>query len=71
MNIAKNIGSADKIARLVVGALLIVLTLTGTIGLWGWIGVVPIATALMNWCPAYTLLGIKTYSTDNSPTPSN
>ena len=48
MNIAKNIGSADKIARLVVGALLIVLTLTGTIGLWGWIGVVPIATALMN-----------------------
>jgi O-antigen ligase len=71
MNIAKNIGSADKIARLVVGALLIVLTLTGTIGLWGWIGVVPIATALMNWCPAYTLLGIKTCPTDNSATPSN
>ncbi|MDG4562342.1 MAG: DUF2892 domain-containing protein [Candidatus Competibacter sp.] len=68
---AKNIGSADKIARLVVGALLIVLTLTGTIGLWGWIGVVPIATALMNWCPAYTLLGIKTCPTDNSATPSN
>ncbi len=56
MNIVKNIGSADKIARLVVGALLIVLTLTGTIGLWGWIGVVPIVTALMNWCPAYTIL---------------
>ena len=71
MNIAKNIGSADKIARLVVGALLIVLTLTGTIGLWGWIGVVPIVTALMNWCPAYTLLGIKTCPTDNSATPSN
>lgn len=71
MNIAKNIGSADKIARLVVGALLIVLALTGTIGLWGWIGVVPIVTALMNWCPAYTLLGIKTCPTDNSATPSN
>ena len=71
MNIAKNIGSADKIARLVVGALLIVLALTKTIGLWGWIGVVPIVTALMNWCPAYTLLGIKTYPTDNSPTSSN
>lgn len=71
MNIVKNIGSADKIARLVVGALLIVLTLTGTIGLWGWIGVVPIVTALMNWCPAYTLLGIKTCPTDNSATPSN
>ena len=71
MNIAKNIGSADKIARLVVGALLIVLTLTGTIGLWGWIGVVPIATALMNWCLAYTLLGIKTCPTVNAATPSN
>lgn len=71
MNIAKNIGSADKIARLVVGALLIVLALTKTIGLWGWIGVVPIVTALMNWCPAYTLLGIKTCPTDNSATPLN
>lgn len=71
INIVKNIGSADKIARLVVGALLIVLALTKTIGLWGWIGVVPIVTALMNWCPAYTLLGIKTCPTDNSATPSN
>ena len=60
MSITPNVGSADKIARLVVGALLIVLALTNVIGVWGWIGVVPIATALMNWCPAYTLLGIKT-----------
>ena len=71
MNIVKNIGSADKIARLVVGALLIVLALTGTIGSWGWIGVAPIVTALMNWCPAYTLLGVKTCPTGNPPTPSN
>ena len=70
MNIVKNIGSADKIARLVVGALLIVLALMGTIGWWGLIGVVPIATALINWCPAYSLLGIKTCPTDNPPTPS-
>jgi hypothetical protein len=69
MNIAQNIGSADKIARIVVGALLIILALMGTIGVWGWIGVVPIATALMGWCPAYTLLGIKTCPTQNhSPT---
>ena len=71
MNIVKNIGSADKIARLVVGTLLIVLALMGTIGWWGLIGVVPIATALMNWCPAYTLLGIKTCPTDHSPTAVN
>ena len=71
MNMNKNIGSADKIARLVIGALLIVLALTETIGWWGWIGVVPVATALLNWCPAYTLLGIRTCPTDNAPTPSN
>lgn len=67
MNLAKNVGSADKIARIIVGALLIVLALMGTIGVWGWIGVVPIATALMGWCPAYTLLGIKTCPTQNNP----
>ena len=63
MNIAQNVGSADKIARLVVGGLLILLALMGQIGVWGWIGVIPIATALMGWCPAYTLLGIKTCPT--------
>jgi hypothetical protein len=67
MDITKNVGSADKIARIVVGALLILLSLMGTIGWWGWIGVVPIATALMGWCPAYTLFGIKTCPTGNPP----
>ncbi|MGO2132178.1 MAG: YgaP family membrane protein [Halomonas sp.] len=56
----KNVGGIDKIARIVVGALLIVLALTGTIGVWGWIGVVPLATGLFNTCPAYKLLGINT-----------
>ena len=67
MNIVKNIGSTDKIARLVIGTLLIVLALTVAIGWWGLIGVVPIVTALINWCPAYTLLGIKTCPIDNKP----
>ncbi len=67
MNFDKNIGSADKIARLVVGALLILLALLGQIGAWGWIGIVPIVTALLGWCPAYTLFGIKTCPTGNPP----
>lgn len=67
MNITQNVGSTDKIIRIAVGALLILLALTGTIGWWGWIGVVPIASALMGWCPAYTLLGIKTCPTNNPP----
>ncbi len=56
----KNVGRADKIIRIVAGAALIGLTLAGIIGVWGWIGVVPLATGLMGWCPAYSLLGIKT-----------
>ncbi|XGA79180.1 DUF2892 domain-containing protein [Halomonas sp. CH40] len=58
-----NVGGIDKIARIAIGALLIVLALTGTIGVWGWIGVVPLATGLLNTCPAYSLLGINTCKT--------
>jgi len=55
-----NVGGIDKIARIVVGAVLILLALTGTIGVWGWIGVLPLATGLFNFCPAYKLLGMNT-----------
>lgn len=67
MNMTPNIGSTDKLVRLVVGALLMLLALFGTIGWWGWIGVVLVATALMNWCPGYSLLGIKTSPTSSPP----
>lgn len=55
-----NVGGIDKIALIVVGAVLILLALTGTIGVWGSIGVVPLATGLFNFCPAWKLLGINT-----------
>lgn len=55
-----NVGGIDKILRILVGIVLIVLALTGTIGVWGWIGVLPLATGLFNFCPAYKLLGINT-----------
>lgn len=55
-----NEGNIDRILRIVAGLVLIALTLTGTIGVWGWIGVVPIITGAIGWCPAYTLLGIRT-----------
>ncbi|MBU0593276.1 MAG: DUF2892 domain-containing protein [Pseudomonadota bacterium] len=56
----KNVGNIDKAVRIVAGAALIGLSLAGIIGVWGWIGVVPLVTGLMGWCPAYSLLGIKT-----------
>jgi len=62
MQISKNLGSADRIARLVGGALLVILALTGTIGVWGWLGLIFVATAFMNFCPIYKVLGVKTCS---------
>lgn len=60
----KNVGGIDKIARIVIGAVLIGLAVTGNIGVWGWIGILPLATGLLNTCPAYKLLGINTCKID-------
>ena len=56
----KNVGAVDRILRVIVGAMLIALVFVGPQTLWGWIGLIPIATALIGWCPAYRLLGIRT-----------
>lgn len=55
----KNVGSLDKILRIVIGALLIVGALMGY-GTWMWIGVIPLATGLMNSCPLYSVFGFST-----------
>jgi len=55
-----NEGSLDRIARIVAGLVLIGLAATGTVGMWGWIGVVPLLTGAIGWCPLYTMLGINT-----------
>ncbi len=55
-----NVGSTDRLLRIVVGIALIALAATGTIGAWGYIGVVPLATGLLRNCPAYSLLGMNT-----------
>lgn len=56
----KNVGGIDKILRIVVGLVLIALAATGTIGVWGYVGLVPLATGLMGWCALYPLLGMNT-----------
>ncbi|MDD4865286.1 MAG: DUF2892 domain-containing protein [Alishewanella agri] len=55
-----NVGGIDKVLRIIVGIALIATAATGVIGAWGWIGVVPLLTGLFNFCPLYTLIGIKT-----------
>ncbi|CAA6603613.1 MAG: DUF2892 domain-containing protein [Alphaproteobacteria bacterium] len=57
---SKNVGGIDRILRIVVGLALIGATLAGLLPVWGWIGVVPLATGAIGWCPAYLPFGIKT-----------
>ncbi len=58
-----NVGGVDRILRIVVGLVLIGLTVTGTIGVWGWLGVVPLATGAIGWCPPYAIFGWNTCAT--------
>lgn len=55
-----NVGGMDRILRVLVGIVLLALTLTGQIGVWGWIGVVPLVTGLFKFCPLYRVLGLNT-----------
>jgi hypothetical protein len=54
-----NVGTIDRIVRAALGLALLGLAITGTIGLWGYIGVVPLLTAAIGYCPAYHVLGIS------------
>ncbi len=55
-----NVGGIDRALRIVVGIALVALAATGTVGAWGWIGIIPLATGTIKFCPLYTLLGIDT-----------
>lgn len=52
----------DRTVRVFAGLLLIGLAVTGAIGLWGYVGVVPLVTGIVGHCPIYSVLGINTCS---------
>jgi hypothetical protein len=56
---SSNVGGLDCIARIVAGLILIALAVNGVIGVWGVIGVVPVATGLFRFCPLYSIIGIR------------
>lgn len=56
----RNVGGTDKILRIVVGLALISLVFIGPQTLWGLLGIIPLATGLINFCPLYSLLKIST-----------
>lgn len=56
----RNEGSVDRALRVVAGLAVLSLVFVGPKTPWGWVGLVPILTGLIGWCPLYTLLGINT-----------
>lgn len=55
-----NVGTIDRVLRVVGGLVLITLAATGTVGMWGWIGVIVLLTGIFRFCPAYALMGTNT-----------
>ena len=55
-----NAGKIDRVVRVIVGLVLIALVFVGPQTVWGWIGLVPLATGLIGFCPLYAILGINT-----------
>jgi hypothetical protein len=60
-----NLGSTDRALRIFAGSLLILLSLLNVIGAWGWIGLLPIATGALRFCPAYAVLGLRSCPLEN------
>ena len=58
-----NVGTIDRIIRILIGLSLIAATLMGAIGAWGWLGVIPLATGVFRFCPAYLPFGLSTCQT--------
>ena len=56
----QNVGGIDKILRIIVGIALIAATVLGYLPIWGYIGVVPLVTGLIGFCPLYPLFGLST-----------
>ena len=54
-----NMGGIDRTLRIVVGAALVVATAMGAIPVWGYVGVIPLVTGLVGFCPLYPLIGFS------------
>ena len=62
----QNVGTVDRVVRILAGGLLIAASLLGYIGPWGWLGVIPLATGLFRFCPAYWAFGWSTCPTETA-----
>lgn len=55
-----NVGTIDRVIRIVLGLSLILAAVSGMIGVWGWLGIIPLATGTFRFCPAYLPFGLST-----------
>ncbi len=55
-----NEGIGDRIIRIIIGIVLLAIVFWGPKTPWGWLGLIPLITGIIGFCPLYTLLGIKT-----------
>ena len=56
----KNVGSAERVIRVVLGLVVLSMAFVGPQSPWAYLGIIPLATGLIGWCPPYALLGIST-----------
>lgn len=57
-----NEGTIDRALRVIAGLVLVTLAATGTVGAWGWIGLLPLVTGAIGFCPAYAIFGMNSCS---------
>jgi hypothetical protein len=55
-----NIGTPERLFRALLGIAILSLAVVGPRSPWGYVGIVPLLTALLGWCPLYRILGIST-----------
>ncbi len=55
-----NENTLDRVLRIIAGLVLIALVFFGPQTFWGWIGLIPLLTGLIGWCPLYAILGLNT-----------
>lgn len=63
----QNVGTVDRVIRILAGVALIAASLLGYIGSWGWLGVIPLATGLFRFCPGYLPFGLSTCPAEAQP----
>jgi hypothetical protein len=59
----QNVHNVERVIRVIAGLAIISLVFIGPQSAWGWLGVVPLATGILGWCPPYALFGISTCKT--------